>query len=100
MLKEQLGLARELGDIKGIFHQEEDIDILREGLGRHKGSKDHAACQMPCRPCHIVDAFKPQTKQHTLWRATPKALQHGSQRRTVETWRQVTLQSEWRERHH
>jgi hypothetical protein len=87
MLKEQLRLARELSDIKGIFHQEEDIDIIGEWLGRHKGAKDYAACQMPCRPCHIVDAFKPQTKQHTLWGATPKAFQYSSQRCTVETWR-------------
>jgi hypothetical protein len=66
MLKEEPGLSSELRDIKGILHQEEDINIIGERLGRHKRPKDHTASQMACGSRHIIDAFESQADQHTL----------------------------------
>jgi hypothetical protein len=66
MLKEESGLSSEVRDIKGILHQEEDINIIGERLGSHKRPEDHTAGQMACGPRHIIDAFESQADQHTL----------------------------------
>src|SRR5262249_52304506 len=99
MLKEQPGLSGELRHVKGILHQEQDIDIIGEGLGCHKRPEDHTASQMACGPRHVVHAFESQADQHALGRTAAKMLQHFCECRTVDTWRQITTRSEWGQRH-
>src|SRR5262249_53076283 len=99
MLKKQPSLSGELRHVKGIFHQEKDIDIIGEGLGSHKRPEDHTASQMASGPRHIVHAFESQADQHALGGAAAKALQHFRECRTVDTWRQITTRSEWGQRH-
>src|SRR5437899_1565667 len=60
MLKEQPGLSGELRDVKCILHQEEDIDIIGDRLGRHKRPEDDTAGKVACGPRHIVNAFESQ----------------------------------------
>jgi hypothetical protein len=66
MLKKQPGLSGELSHVKGILHQEKDIDIIGEGLGSHKRPEDHTASKMACSPRHIVNTLESQANQHAL----------------------------------
>ena len=63
MIKEKPGLSSELGHVKRILHQQEDIHIIGDRHSGDKRSEDHTAGEMACCLRYIVDAFDSQIYQ-------------------------------------
>ena len=53
-------------NVKGVLHQEEDIHVIRGVLGGDKRPKHHTAGEVPCGPCHVIDAFETQADHLAL----------------------------------
>ena len=58
VVKQEPRLSGEVRDVKRVFHQEEDVHVIGDGLHSNKRPKHHTAGEVPCCPCHIVDAFE------------------------------------------
>ena len=66
VIKQQPRFPSKVPDVKGVLHQEEDIHVIRGALGGDKRPKHHTAGEVPCGPCHVVDAFETQAPHLAL----------------------------------
>src|SRR5262245_5951232 len=72
VVKDYSGFALHLLGIKRVFHQHEDVDIVRLALRRHEGAKNDKPCQMSRAVCECIDTRQPLRDEAPLQCARPK----------------------------
>jgi len=59
VLKHQSGLTRHGRQVEGVLHQENDVNVVRFGVGGYERSKNDETRQVPSRGRELVDAVQP-----------------------------------------
>ena len=91
VVKDYSGFTLYLLGIKRIFHQQEDIDIVRLALRRHKGPKNDEPCQLSRTACQSIDTNQPLRHETPLQCTRPKMCDHFREGGAVNAYRQVAI---------
>src|SRR6266850_3124219 len=76
VVKDHSSFARRLVGIKGIFHRQENVHILRLALRRHKGSKNDEPCQLSRTTYKGIATSQPLRHEAPLKCTGPKLCDH------------------------
>src|SRR2546426_1352708 len=91
VVKDYSGFTLYLLGIKRIFHQQEDIDIVRLALRRHKGPKNDEPCQLSRTACQSIDMNQPLRHETPLQWTRPKMCDHFREGGAVNAYRQIAI---------
>jgi hypothetical protein len=67
MVKNQRCDPGQLGRVKTIIHDHEDIHVIRIRLARDERSKDHQTSHCSCTPGRAGNLLKPKPDNSSLW---------------------------------
>jgi hypothetical protein len=76
VLEHQGRLTRHGGQVKGVFHDEDDVNVFWIGLGGDERSKDNEAGQLAGRDHQLVNPGQPIRDGSPLDRALTEANQY------------------------
>src|SRR5262249_20128423 len=89
MVKDYSGFTLHLLGIKRVFHQHEDIDIVRLALRRHKGPKNDEPYQLSRTARQRIDTRQPLRHEAPLQGTRPKMGDHFREGGLINAYRQI-----------